>query len=229
MGNFTLDTLWQQVKFRMGQRNDLEQVGTDVLNYYEMWVNQAYTQICAADFLFGVPKKVIIPQLETSVTETTTASTPYITLPTSASIIRHVFDNTNHYRLRWIPEAKYVNYADRDNTSAYSNPTEWARLENKIYVHPTPNSDVSITVFYKQMPTLLTGEATTAIGGEWDEVIVSIATYKAMLWLGEYEKAEIVKGEIVDLLTAIIPPVHQEEKDRREWRRPDEAYILSWG
>ena len=196
------------------------------IDYLQIWVNQAYKQVCSADYLFNVPKKVIIPELETVTTQSTTASTAYITEPTGATIVRHVFDDTNNFRLRNIGWAHYMDYTDRTNVGAYGNPTEWTRANGRIYVHPTPRTVSSLSIFYKKIPNDLTGDQTTEIGQEWDEPIVLIATWKGHQWLGEFDKADKVKVEIQDLLTAIIPPVHQEESDRSEWIRPDPAYII---
>jgi hypothetical protein len=225
MGSLGLDDMYAMVKLRMGQRTDLEEVGDNKLNYYEIWVNQAYRQICAADYMFGIPKKIIIPQLETSASATTTANVAYISRPAGASIIRHVFDETNKYRPRWIPEAYYMNYTDRSTSSAYGNPTEWCNMNNFIYLHPTPKSVLNLTIYYRYIPDDISGDGTTVIGSEWDEPIVVLATYKAHLWLSEFEKAAIIRNELIDLLTAVIPPVHQEERDRRAWVYPDPAYI----
>jgi hypothetical protein len=216
------------VKFRMGNRPDLETVGTGAVNYYQMWVNQAYKQICSSDYMFDIPKKILLPTLETSSLVSTISNNPDVAVPPGASIIRHVFDLGNNTRLHWIPEAKYVNYTDRTNTASFGKPTEWCRIGSRLYLHPTPGLDICyLNVFYKQIPTDLTGDLTTIIGSEWDEAIVILATYKALQWLGEYEKGIIVKAELVDVLKSVIPPIHEEERDRREWVRPDEAYIMS--
>ena len=233
MGSTTFSDMCAMVQFRHGNRKDLLPYDADTnlsgneagIDYYQTWVNQAYNQVCSADYLFGVAKKVIIPELETTESTVTVASQPYITEPSGASIVRHVFNDTDKRRIYNIPWALYMNYTDRATTGAYGSPTEWTRANGKIYFHPTPLSAYSITLFYKYIPPALSGDTTTAIGQEWDEPIVLIATWKGHQWLAEYDKAQQVKAEIIDLLTAIIPPVHQEERDRREWLRVDPAYL----
>lgn len=236
MGSIGFDTMCAEVKLRMGNRGDLQPynattnpagnlAGTD---YYQLWVNQAYRHICSATNLFGIARKVIIPELETMTTVATVANTATIGLPTGFTIVRHIFDTTNNTRVRWISEAHYLNYADRAMTSAYSKPNEWCRIGTYIYLHPTPADVYNLEVYYKKLPSDLTGEVVTEINASWDEAIITLATYKGMMKMRETDMANAVKAELTGLIADILPPIHEEERDRQEWIRPAPEHLMMY-
>ena len=226
MGSTTFDYMKEYVKLRMGMRDDLEDIGDSDLNYYGVWVNQAYTQICVSERLFGLRTPVYIPQLETSSTDTTTDGTAYISTPTTALIVRGIEDTDDNVILDWIPYRQYMEYTDRADTSAEGSPTEWTRARSRLYLHPTPDSTINLTIYYKKTPTSLSGTASTVIGPEWDEAIVLLATYKGHLWLGEYDKAKFIRDELIENVSGVLSTIHQEEKGRNEYFRPDEGYWI---
>jgi hypothetical protein len=236
MGSIGFDTMCAEVKLRMGNRSDLEPYNATTnpsgnkagVDWYGLWVNQAYKHICSSTNLFGIARKVIIPELETMVTVATVASTATIAIPTAYTIVRYMFDSSNNTRLRWIPESKYVNYTDRSLTSAYAKPNEWCRMGQYIYLHPTPDAAYNIQVFYKTLPTDLSGDGVTEIGSEWDEPITTLATYKGMMKMRELDQANSIKTELVSMLGDVIPAAHEEERDRQEWIRPDPAHIMMY-
>lgn len=235
MGAIGFDTMCAEVKLRMSNRSDLEPYNVTTnpggnaagINWYQLWVNQAYKHVCGARNLFGVSQKVIIPELETVADVATVSQTATIALPTSYSIIRHVVDVDNNYRLHMIPESQYITYTDR--SSFYGRPTEWCRMGPYIYLHMTPDAVYNLQVFYRYIPSDLSGDSTTVIGDAWDEAIMTLATYKGMMKMRELDQAQVVKAELIGLLNDIIPAAHEEEKDRAQWMRPDFAHISYFG
>jgi len=59
---------------------------------------------------------------------------------------------------------------------------------------------------------VLSGSATTVIGEEWDEAILSLAAYIGFSWTHEYEKAEKRKDEFIGLVSGLIGLYDKEEK-----------------
>jgi hypothetical protein len=223
MGSLDFNTMKAQVKMRMSLDTALSAV-SGTTDYYDIWVNYAYRQICASDYLMGIPRKVYHPELEKSDTTTTTSGTAYVSIPSDCLTIRTIYDATNKYKLDYIPWIMYLKYSDR--TVATGNPREWVKAGDYIYLHPTPNATLSLNVFYKKIPMPLTGDNTTEIGAQWDEPIVLFAAYKGHNAMGEYDKAAKVREEIVEILNGIITVPTQEEKDRHQYFYPPVPYTM---
>ena len=230
MGSLGFDDLKEQVQFRLGRlaqstTDGLTSSGPNNLNMYGIWVNEAYKEICSSEYFMNIPKKMIIPDLEYSTTETTTAGTPYIDVPSSALIIRKVMDSTNGSKLSWISWRKYIAYTDRADSGSRGTPTNWVHGTGKIYLHPTPDATITEEVFYKKLPGDLTGSETTVIGSEWDLIIVRLAALNGMTALGDYINIKPLKEEIIEKATGIIHSYYMEGFDRNESFRPDPAYM----
>lgn len=230
MGTLGFDDLKEQVQFRMGRlaqgtTDGITTAGDNNLNMYGIWVNNAYKQICSSEYLMGIPKKVIIPDLEYSTTGTTTAGVAYIDMPTGALLIRKVMDSTNGSKLNWISWRKYIAYTDRANSGSRGTPTQWTRGTGKIYLYPTPDTTITEEIFYKKIPSDLTGTNTTIIGAEWDEPIVLLAAIKGMISLGDYSNLKPLKDEFIESATGIIYSYYMEGFDRNESFGPDRSYM----
>jgi hypothetical protein len=230
MGSLGFDDLKEQVQFRLGRLSQastdgLTSSGANNLNMYGIWVNNAYKQICSSEYLMGITKKMIIPDLEYSTTETTTAGAAYIDIPTDSLLIRKVMDSTNGSKLSWIPFRKYIAYTDRADSGSRGTPTEWAHMTRKIFLHPTPDAVITEEIFYKKLPGDLTGSNTTIIGSEWDEPITLLAAIKGMTALGDYVNLKPLKEEFIEIATGIIHSYYMEGFDRNESFRPDPAYM----
>ncbi len=225
MGDLDFSTMRQMIKLAMGQDSALESVGTSATNYYSVWVNQAYKQICSQDYIMGIKKKCKFPQLETNTTAATVDGTAYVSVPVGTLVVRHLYDETNGRKLNYIPHSAYVAYTDRADTSAEGEPTEWTRSGDNLYLHKTPGAAYTIRIYYKKAVTDLSGDTdTTVIGAEWDEPIVLLATYKAQLRMGEFEKAKATEKEVLSVVAGLVGVYDAEEMDRNETRRPDPAY-----
>ena len=214
MGSYSYSDMKAYVKLRLGQRTDLENVsGT---NMYGVWVNSAYTKLATSSKLVATRKDMYFPQLETSSTASTVDAQAYVSVPTDALIVRTVFNTTDSAKLDNITWGKYIGYTDRTNTSSETAPTEWVRSGTYLYLHPTPDKAYSLTIYYKKLVTALTGTGVTVLGAEWDDSIVSLATYIGLLYLGEFDKAKIVQAEFMENATSIANLYAIEETDRSE-------------
>jgi len=226
VGALAFETLAEMVKFRAGNRADLEAAGDSSLNYYDIWVNSAYRQLCTQKNVLGLKKMLYFPQLFTSTTRTTVDGTAYVSVPADCLYITEVFDTTNGRKLDWIPWKKYIEYTDRTTAASEGDPTEWNRRGAYVYLHPTPSTTGdTITIHYKKLVADLSGTGVSLIGAEWDDVIVELATYKMFTWLHEYEKSKVVKETFLEMAAGVADIYHAEEADGKFSAGPSPSYM----
>lgn len=225
MGNLGFDSFREQIRLRNGNNATYDSAGAGSTDYYGVWINKAYRQLCAQDKILGVTMRVKFPQLFTSSTATTVDGTAYISTPTGCLYVTEVYDSTNNRKLDQIRWKSYVEYTDRATAASEGKPTEWVRRGDYIYVHPTPDAAYSLAVYYKKLPDDLSGTNTTVIGAEWDDPIVELAAYTMFTWLGEFEKAKYAKAEFVEQAAGLMTLYQQEEKDSNEPWKPSSAYM----
>jgi hypothetical protein len=226
MGALGFDDFCELLKFRAGNNPALDAAGVSALNYYGIWTNSAYRQLCTQDKIFGMKKNLYFPQLMTSATKLTTDSTPYVATPSDCLYIEDIFDTTNGKNLDWIPWSVYLEYTDRTDTSAEGDATEWTRYGSNIYLHPTPGTTGdTLTIYYKKLVADLSGTQTTAIGAEWDDVIIELAAYKMFTWTHEYDKAKLVKEAFLEMSAGLADIYSAEEKDTGETWQPSNSYM----
>ena len=226
MGALGFDTFKEMLKLRAGNRADLTAAGDSSLNYYGIWVNSAYRQLCTQDNILGMRKRLYFPQLMTSTTKTTTDGTAYVAAPSSMLYIVDIFDTTNGRNLSWIPWRKYLEYTDRTSTTSEGEPTEWSRYGAYVYLHPTPDTTgETLTIYYKKLVADLTGELTTDIGAEWDDAIVELASYKMFTFLHEHTEAAKCKDAFLEMSVGLADVSYKDEKDLNESFGPSDSYI----
>jgi hypothetical protein len=227
MGSYTHDEMIAYVKFRLGQRTDLSSV--DGEDFYSLWVNSAYKELASKNSIFGIKglrSKVYFPELETADTsQSTVDGTAYIDVPTGALIIREVEDTTNDRLLERISWGEYKSYAGRADTDAEGQPTQCVRRGSYIYLYPTPDDTYAMTIDYRKKITVnISGSSTTDIGAEWDEPIVQLATYKGLMWMGEFDKSQPVKAEFMETIADILGVYFQDEVGRESYMHLSPAY-----
>jgi len=226
VGNLGFDTLCELLKLRAGNRADLEAAGDSSLNYYGIWTNSAYRQLCTQNNILGLRKRLYFPQLMTSTTKTTTDGTAYVTAPSDVLYITEVFDTTNGRKLDNIPWKEYITFTDRTTAASEGDPTEWSRMSGNIYLHPTPaTTGDTITVYYKKLVPDLSGDGTTLIGAEWDDVILELAAYKMFTFIHEYEKSKVCRESFLEMALGLADIYFKEESDRDKSLEPSMAYL----
>ena len=228
MGNYSHDDFIKYTKFRMGQRTDLSSVDNE--DFYGLWVNSAYKDLTSKNRIFGIKgfqNKVYFPELEDADTsQSTSDGQAYINVPTSALIIRAVEDTTNDRILAPISWSRYKSHKGRADTSAESEPLEWVRRGGRVYLFPTPDDTYAMTIDYrKKITTNISGDSTTDIGGEWDDPIVQLATYKGLMWMNENpELIQAVKGEFMETIADLLGVYFQDEIGRVSYMHLDPSY-----
>jgi hypothetical protein len=226
MGSLGFDDFKERLKLRAGNRSDLETAGDSSLNYYGIWTNLAYRQLCTQDNILGIRRKIIFPQLMTSATDTTVDGTAYVDVPSDCLYVSEVFDTSNGRKLDWIPWKKYIGYTDRTTAASEGDPTEWHHRGSYIYLHPTPGTTGdTITIYYNILVTDLSGSATTDIGAEWDEPIIELASYKMFTWLHEHDKAKVCRESFLEMASGLADIYYNERKDTAETWQPSNSYM----
>lgn len=227
MGVYTHDDMSKYVKFRMGRRTDLSSVESE--DFYSLFVNSAYKELTSKNGLFGIKgfhKRIYFPELEDADTsQSTSDGVAYINVPTRALVIRAVEDTTNDRILDPISWSEYKGNIGRADTDAESKPTQWTRRGTYIYLFPTPDDTYAITIDYRRKITSdISGSSTTEIGGEWDEPIVQLATYKGFMWMNDFEKAQAVKAEFMETTADLLGIYFQDEVGKISYMYRDPAY-----
>jgi len=220
MGLWGFDDFKAYCKFQLGQNPDLD-VST---NYYEVWVNAAYRQLTSAKKIFGVRFNLYFPELETTTTSNTADGTAYVSVPADCIIVREIEHTTDDHMLTNISWSDYLDTSGRADTDAEGPPTEWVRRGSRIYLSPTPDATDTLTIYYKQRVTDLSGTGATAIANEWDEAILQLAVIKGLMWMKDYEKANVEKEAWVEMMKGLAGLYDTEEKAREEYFEPHSQY-----
>jgi hypothetical protein len=169
------------------------------------------------------------PELNTSLIRPTTDGEPYIAKPSGCLFIHTIHDDTNDAKLSYRPFRWYIEQTGHATAASENKPKYWTPYGSTIYLDPTPDATYDLNVYYRQRPTLLSaGTDTTAIGDEWDEVIIRLATVKAMIALHMYAEMKTEKEALLDILASKLGILNNEEKDTKRHFEVDIGYH-QWG
>lgn len=228
MGALDFETFKAMLLLRLGNRTELQTAGATPTDYYGIWVNQAYRQLCSAKRIPETAGKVDFPQLHTvtSTDITGVIGTPHIAVPNETLYVEHVFCTLSGYerQLDWCPPERYTSYPDRGLTANRGTPREWTRIGTSIYLYPTLDKAYTYQVWFRRLPPNLSTGQSTLIGAEWDQVILLLAAYRASSWMGDTERAKAARAEYLEAVNGLIGIYGNEEKDRNENLRPDYVY-----
>ena len=226
-GTYKFTEFTAYLKLMFGNNDTLR----EPIDYYGVWINTAYHRLTTRNRLWGLKKSFEFPELETVNTATTTTDgTQYISVPTDCLHVRDLYDKTNDRYLVNIPYREYLKYLDRFDTSAEGEPIEWVRAGTRLYLHPTPDTTgETIYIYYRKIPTALSGVLTTAIGPEWDEIILQQAFIIGKEWLGEYDKATALKKDLAESIAGLIGIYDLEEMASQPTHKPESQVTLEQG
>jgi hypothetical protein len=133
-------------------------------------------------------------------------------------------------KLQKISLAEYVQKAGRATAASEGAPKLWLRRadatkgNDKIYFYPTPDGTYAMVIYYRAKPAILSGTATTVIGFEWDEAIVSLACAIGARRLQMYDAAKVFEEDFKNIITGIAGVYDNEDLDREDIRKPDLSY-----
>jgi len=221
MGTLQFSEFKAYIKFQHGNNTEFS-TPTD---YYGIWFNLAYKELATRHKMTGIRKTFNFPQLNVSGTDTTADGTAYIDVPTDALAIQECYNTTNNAYLKWMPWREYIKKTDRSTAASESKPTKWHRRGSYIYLYPTPDATYTVTIYYRKVPASLSNDSdVTLLGTEWDQPLLSLATYKSFQWTGQYDKAKVVKGELDTQISDLLTIYGVEEKAQEAYMYLDESY-----
>ncbi len=153
-----------------------------------------------------------MPESYTSTTVTTSSGTAAYSVGTSVLRMLDVSNSTDNSTLRWITPNQYEKYYAADTSTgtpqfvvqseSTTNQTSFVKF------YPTPNGTYTIRIAYIEEPTELVTSPTanyTDFSDAWDEIICLGAAASCALQLGDYQRAQALKGEYKDLIATIYP------------------------
>ena len=221
MGDYGFDRFKAELKLRLGQRTDFD----SPTDWIGRWVNQAYARLASGNRLFGLQKNFYFPELETiSSSISTVDGTAYVTMPTDALVVRSVWNSTSDVVLDNIGWDTYLASPGRADTNAEGPPTAWVRSGACLYLRPTPDAVYALYAYYRKRPAALTGTTATAIGAEWDDVIVLMAACQAYSTQGDYEHLKQTKEDLAERIGELMGLYDQEAKTQKNWFQMDPSY-----
>jgi hypothetical protein len=191
------------------------------------WVNSAYTDFTTRAQFWGlrVPYKFMFPELNTSAIINTVGDRAWISVPTDMLVTTTIHDTSNDRKLKNMAWRDYIRKTGRGDSDESGTPNYWCRYGTYYYLYPTPDDSYVMEAFYRKRPTSLSASTdVTAIGAEWDEVILKLAVIQSLMRLKDYEKAEIEKKEWLDVVASRVQLYTQEMGDRGDYMKPDQSY-----
>ncbi len=103
-------------------------------------------------------------------------------------------------------------YPDPDDTTVHpaNVPIFWYYYAETIRVYPKPNSAYTVTLRYYKKPTLLSADADIPdLPSEFEEVLVSGATYRVLQVKDNYDQAAIFQNKYDELLQKLAVRLSQ--------------------
>lgn len=229
MGTYTYAKLEEYLKFRMAQRSDLETVNS-ATNLYKVWINAAYKELTQQDKFWGLKMDFDFPELKADNSGTDTSDgVAYISVPSDLYATISLWDSTSDRWLNPIGWRSYLKKKNRANTDAENAPKRWVRSGAYYYLYPTPDDTYSIYVYYRKRVTALSASTdVTAIGEEWDEAILELASYKMHRWCKEYEFAKDAQEAFMMVVAGVVGTSKFDQIGRKARVKPSATMMNSY-
>jgi hypothetical protein len=214
-----------ELLFNLGRVTD-----TDLDSVKGAWINTAYLQFCSKNkfWYLKVPKTFNLPELDTSTTVSGADGDTYITRP-DCFFVHAVWDMTSDNMLGHKDHAWYTEQTGRADANSEGSSEHWTPYGGKLYLHPTLDGDYNFTIYYRKRPELLTGSEVTAIGAEWDEPILQLATIKGLNSLREFDKTKELKAEFIDTVSSLMGMQERQQRYTRDRLQPSAQHAYRYG
>ena len=201
MGIKNFEEFQSELLFNLGRVTD-----TDLDSYKAGWINTAYLQFCSRNkfWYLKIPKTFSLPEIDTSTTATGNDGDASISKPSNSIFVHTIWDMTNDNMLGYKDHSWYTDQTGRADADSESKPAHWTPYGNKLYLYPTLDAEYNFTIYYRKRPEALTGTAVTAIGAEWDEPILQLATIQSLDRMREFDKAKMWKEEFIDTVSGLM-------------------------
>ncbi len=105
------------------------------------------------------------------------------------------------------PQETNAQYPDATDTSAYplNTPYRWYEYAQTINLFPVPNEAYTATLRYYKKPTLLSSDDDVPeIPGEFEELLVLGASYRALQIKDNYDQAAILQNKYDEILQKMV-------------------------
>ncbi len=228
MGDIQFSEYKNRLQFRFGQMSELTSVNSE--NLFGIWINTAYRELCSRNKLWEVNYKFDFPELKTADTsQDTVDGTQYISVPTGCLYVIGVEDTENDRYLTWKPWSWFMDKRGRADTAQEGQPKFWCRYGAYIYLNPTPDGAYDTAIWYVARTTdMAADDDTTEIGAEWDDVVLEMATYKGLRWLGQWDEAKECKAAVVDLIKGLAGIYEREKLSYNDRIKPSAQTVSSY-
>lgn len=166
----TRDTLVAQLKYILGDRDDLD-------TYYPTWIRRAYQHIS---------QTVELPECEADTTINMVVSQRVYALPSDFYSIYSVRNNETDTRMFQVSPGQYETLS----TTATGSPDRYTIFQEQLEVHPTPDGTDQVELHYRRMlPDLTLGTSTHLLPDIWDHILTQLAAAYGFEFTNELERA----------------------------------------
>jgi hypothetical protein len=167
MGTLTRAQLETDLKFRLGNRTDIDTQLTTAIQY-------SYDELVTS---------IRIPENQETAVLQTSDGIATVTAPDDLYAPMSLRNTTDGQRL--IPMTARQHDTLRDTTTK-DMPTHYLWWRNEFTFHPIPNATIRIIQlrYLKRLPALSATTSLSALPREWDEVIVVGGLFRLYRWMG---------------------------------------------
>jgi hypothetical protein len=217
MGTMSYATMQSQLKFGMGNRDDID-------TQLAAWPNESYMDLTCRYHFFGTSVPGLLytfPELNVTLVALTTANTAFVARPTNTHLIYTVYDDTNGRKLdyrdhRWLWRQSASN----------GDPSYWIPYGDRIYLYPTPDDAFNLSVHYRKRPTALSAASdVTVLSEDWDWPIVDLANINGLMRFKEFDKAAALQKAWLDKVASKVGAYLEQARDQNEKLRPNFLYL----
>jgi hypothetical protein len=170
MGYMTLDDFRTDVQSALGDR------GFDNPRL-DRWINYGYHDLAGS---------VDFEVLDDDETTATVDATQTIASPANSMVVKLIRNNTSDNLLGWVPKAELM----RRSVTITSEPKNWTRHKDLIYLSPVPDGVYSLFVVFKTPPARFTTAVDVSVFPDiWDPAIFQLSVHHALLALGDEQRS----------------------------------------
>lgn len=202
MGDLTRTQLEDEVRFRVGDR-------TDINARITLAVQSAYDELVTS---IRVPENQ-----ETSVMTTADGQSIYPG-PTDLYAIVSIRNNTDGERLVPLDIRRY----DRIDQTLSGKPTHYIWWRNEIIYTPIPDSTIRTMLmrYVRRLAGLTQTGTVTALPREWDEVVIQGAYFRTLRWLQLKTEAQAEQVEYMTMVQRRLDRLQEGMLDEDAGSRP---------
>lgn len=202
MGDLTRATMEASVKFRLGNRTDVDTILTDAVKF-------SYDELTTA---------IRIPETQESASSFVVEGQSTYAVPTDLYSIVSLRNNTDKERLYPLSIRQY----DRIQDSSNGKPTHYIWWRNEIILRPVPDSTIRVLLlrYIKRLASLSTSASVSALPREWDEVIIQGAYFRMLRWLGMKQEAQVEEAAFGGMVARRLDRIAETTSDREDTAKP---------